>query len=209
MLNYAPFIQFVAAIYFAMCFEQVLEKFFWNKRHLEATSKLIDNFKQKFGLDDEQESVKNFEVIFNKKREDFNVFVTRWSIGCLIFSIGILFWIAIEQRVCSGLSFFWCNTASLGLIIPGSFFLIKGRQKSHRFNKKVNKIIAAESQEYSKAVLMILGREVKCNKDYQEVLTKVVLSSEDTTSKAQLIVEVQEAFRQFVVAKIIDTIENK
>ncbi len=126
--NFTPFIQFVAAIYFSMCFEQIIGKYFWSKQHAEEIAEMFKKVEQNFELT--ALDSKEINESLNKKQDLFFVSVRKSSVCMLVLSIFVLFFAGLEEIYKFSIPCCLCIIFSFGLILPAVYFFIKGWRKT-------------------------------------------------------------------------------
>lgn len=203
--NYTPYMQFVAAIYFSMCFEQLVEKFFWNKRHEEKIGDTMQRIEKTFGLIDRDKN----EIIgaLERKHDDFIQNVKRWSIGMLLSLIAILFFSGIESSSCFIIPHWLVIVLSILILFPVSYFFISGWRKTSRYVKKVNRIIDGEIVVfYENTQDCITGN--KNNVHYTELLASVFqgIKDGDAINKTTILSEIIVKFKEESAKKIKEII---
>jgi len=202
MLNcYSPYIQFVAAIYFSMCFEQLIEKFFWNKQHREEMEKVTQKIDQKFGLTkkDNQE----ITVALNERRIYFIGKVKKWSILMLLLLIVVLFFSGIEQSFNICISHSIVVAMSLIILIPGINFFIQGWNKTRRYVKKINSMIDQEIIIFYQDMQACMEGNTQ-NEHYTRRFTQIVSQKADgdKINKDNILLEIIQKFKEDSVIKI-------
>ena len=209
MLNfYSPFIQLVAAIYFSMCFEQLIEKFFWNKQHNEEMKKMTQKIKQNFGLTEKDDQ--EIAAVLNEKHIYFINKVKKWSILMFLLLITILFFSGVEQ------SFIICTSCYTKIIIviisvltlfPAICFFIQGWSRTQRYIKKINRVIDQEIGVFYNDMQASIESNDK-NERYTKILAQIFKNIEngDIINKDSILVEIIQKFKADSVLKIKDAI---
>ena len=200
---YSPFIQLIAAIYFSMCFEQLIEKFFWNKRYKEEMKKVTQKIEQIFGLTEKDNQ--DITATLNERYDYFIGRVKKWSILMFLLLIIILFFSGIEQsfKIYFANSQLIAITGSVLVLFPAIGFFIQGWSKTQRHVKKINNMIYREiAVFYQDTQDSIIGNIE--NKRYAQILAQIFSHAEDgdMINKANMLSEIIQKFKEDSVLKI-------
>ena len=202
MLNYySPFIQFIAAIYFSMCFEQLLEKFYWNKKHYEEMKKVTQKIEQKFGLTEKDNQEINTTI--RERLAYFNGKVKKWSIGMLLLLILILLFSGMEQSYNICIPHFIVLTISFIILIPVIMFFIQGWNNTQRYVKKINDVIDQEIIIFYQDVQASIEGNTQ-NGHYTKILAQIYNNKEDgdMINKDNMLLEIMQRFKEDSALKI-------
>jgi len=202
MLNqYSPFIQFIAAIYFSMCFEQIVEKFFWNKLHNEKMEKVMQKIEHTFGLTDDY----NKEIVkaLSDKHDNFVDTVRKWSMGMLLLLIIVLFFSGIEQSFNITIPCYSIIVLSILILLPAIYFFVLGWNKTQRYVKKINRVIDREIDSFYKNAQDSITGNTR-NTHYNEMLAEIInnVPDGDKIDKANILAEIMQKFKGDSVLKI-------
>jgi hypothetical protein len=199
--HYSAFIQVIAAFYFSMCFEQLIEKYFWNKQYKEHLQILIDKVEHNFNLNEIEKNEINTAF---EERQQLSLKKTRIaSLILLLISITVLLYAGIE------LSFeiFWpVYTYIIVLCIiflPALLIFFDGLLKTNQYIKRIENKITFESNELNLVISASIRNENVINARYNEIVTKKINdATDDILSKSAILSEVIEEFKRQSVENI-------
>ncbi|MDR2651412.1 MAG: hypothetical protein LBC68_03735 [Prevotellaceae bacterium] len=184
-----------------MCFEQLIEKYFWNKQYKEHLQILIDKVEHNFNLNEIEKNEINTAF---EERQQLSLKKTRIaSLILLLISITVLLYAGIE------LSFeiFWpVYTYIIVLCIiflPALLIFFDGLLKTNQYIKRIENKITFESNELNLVISASIRNENVINARYNEIVTKKINdATDDILSKSAILSEVIEEFKRQSVENI-------
>jgi hypothetical protein len=198
---YTAFIQVIAAFYFSLCFEQLFDKYFWNKQHKERLQGIIGKVEHNFNLNKEEKEEIN--VAFKERQRDSLNKTRIISSVLFLFSILVLIYSGIEQSCQINLPI-CASIIILSLItLPALFIFLEGLIKTNWYAKGVESKITLESSQLNQDITAAINNDTN-NAAYNRYVAQILTNTTDgdTISKTDILSKVIEKFKKQSVSNI-------